>query len=435
LSSKTKVLYVLPNHPSLHPGGPETYALELYEAMRDSAEFEPILLARMGSEGDVPQRHRPGDPFSSLEGDPNQYLVLVEREGFDFFYMTYGDKSLYNRYLADFLRFHKPDIVHFHDSLFLGCELISLIRNLLPATPIVYTLHDYAAICHRDGKLVRTVREELCLKASPHRCHQCFHNVADEDFFLRQRFIQAHFSRVDRFLAPSNFLLERYLDWGIPAEKLRYEEYGRPPARGLPDDEADRPRTSLAYFGELSPYKGVETLIGAMQILRDELPELHLSIHGANLWRYPEEYRARLGSAIEEASANVTFVGSYDRGDLPRLMGEADWVVLPSRWWENSPLVVQEAFQYRRPVICSGIGGMAEKVTHGVNGLHFTVSNPEALAETIRRAVTTPGLWEELWSGIPPVYGMPEHVESISGIYRECLESTRGVETPALSQR
>ena len=43
-------------------------------------------------------------------------------------------------------------------------------------------------------------------------------------------------------------------------------------------------------------------------------------------------------------------------------MSEIDWVVVPSRWWENSPLVIQEAFMHGRPVICSGIGGMAEKV-------------------------------------------------------------------------
>jgi circadian clock protein KaiC len=48
-------------------------------------------------------------------------------------------------------------------------------------------------------------------------------------------------------------------------------------------------------------------------------------------------------------------------------MGEIDWVVVPSIWWETGPLTVLEAFQYGRPVICSDIGGMAEKVSHGVN--------------------------------------------------------------------
>ena len=77
-----------------------------------------------------------------------------------------------------------------------------------------------------------------------------------------------------------------------------------------------------------------------------------------------------------------------------------------------------------RPVICSDIGGMAEKVTDGVNGLHFQVGDPAGLADTIMRAVDTPGLWEQLQSNIPPVYSMQEHTASLSSLYEE-LTGTR----------
>jgi hypothetical protein len=64
---------------------------------------------------------------------------------------------------------------------------------------------------------------------------------------------------------------------------------------------------------------------------------------------------------------------------------------------------------------------MAEKVSHGVNGLHFTMSNRAHLAETIRRAASTPGLWEQLRTGIPPVYTMDEHVASLSTLYEDLI--------------
>ena len=115
---------------------------------------------------------------------------------------------------------------------------------------------------------------------------------------------------------------------------------------------------------------------------------------------------------LANSGENVTVAGSYGPANVPQLMSQIDWVVVPSRWWENSPLVIQEAFMHGRPVICTGIGGMAEKVAHGVNGLHFVTSDRAHLAETIRTAVQTPGLWERLRSGIPPVYGMEEHVGS-----------------------
>jgi len=94
-----------------------------------------------------------------------------------------------------------------------------------------------------------------------------------------------------------------------------------------------------------------------------------------------------------------------------------DWVVVPSVWWENSPLVIQEAFQQGRPVICSDIGGMAEKVTDGVNGLHFTAGDAMSLAEAIKRATTTPGLWDSLREGVPAIYPMDDHVRELDRIY------------------
>ena len=81
-------------------------------------------------------------------------------------------------------------------------------------------------------------------------------------------------------------------------------------------------------------------------------------------------------------------------------MSRVDWVIVPSIWWENSPMVIQEAFANGKPVICAGIGGMAEKVRDGVDGLHFEVRNPLDLAETMVRAACEPGLWENLKASI-----------------------------------
>lgn len=63
-------------------------------------------------------------------------------------------------------------------------------------------------------------------------------------------------------------------------------------------------------------------------------------------------------------------------------------------------MVIQEAFIYGRPVICANIGGMAEKVTHGVNGLHFEARNAIDLADTLMEAATSEGLWDALYNGI-----------------------------------
>jgi glycosyltransferase involved in cell wall biosynthesis len=219
--------------------------------------------------------------------------------------------------------------------------------------------------------------------------------------------------------------LERYVDWGIPREKLMFEDYGRIPQTRYEGRIEARPRARLGFFGQINPYKGVDVLLKAMQLLLEQAPDVHLVLHGANLDVLPPDERESLVSALEASGPNVTFAGSYGPDHVARLMSEIDWVVVPSRWWENSPLVIQEAFMHGRPVICSGIGGMAEKVTHNVNGLHVAVSDPGLMAETIRAAVSTPGLWERLRDGIPQIYPMDDHVANLTRIYDELHEQRR----------
>src|SRR5439155_13116428 len=117
-------------------------------------------------------------------------------------------------------------------------------------------------------------------------------------------------------------------------------------------------------------------------------------------------FQNRVRELLEQTREAVTLVGRYDHDELPRLMADTDWVVVPSLWWENSPLVIQEAFHHGRPVLCSDIGGMAEKVKDGVNGLHFKAGDAGSLARTLAHAADSPDLWGRLRSGIPRIHPM-----------------------------
>jgi glycosyltransferase involved in cell wall biosynthesis len=435
--SKLKVLLICHNHPALYPGGTEAYALETFNEMRASDEVEPMFLARVGKTASTHPVPHPGTPFSVFDGDGQQSFIHSETAEFDWLTLATRRKELFTTHLREFLMTHRPDVIHVHHTLYLGIDLLREIRSTLPDVPIVHSLHEYRPICHRDGVMVRTKSEDLCMMASPRRCNECFPDVTQEEFFMRQRFIQSKFSAVDLFLAPSEFLLERYVEWGLPEEKIRFHEHGRPPVSqaGVPD----RPvRNRLGYFGQFNPYKGVNVLLEAMKLLsqsngglsrgepdqnRGALANVHLRLHGANLeWQSPT-FQGEFHRLVEAASSNVTLVGAYDEADLPHLMAEVDWVVAPSTWWENSPLVIQEAFQHGRPVICSGIGALAEKVADGVNGLHFRVGDPNDLADTIGAAVSSPDLWEKLRTGIPKVRTTKQDVNSLIETYRELVES------------
>ena len=311
----------------------------------------------------------------------------------------------------------RPDVVHLQHTHFVGVDLLSQIRRVLPEAKIVYTLHEFLPSCHRDGQMVRTFNSELCGEASPRRCNECFPEISQQSFFLRERFVRGHFENVDLFLAPSAQLMEKYVRWGIEPERIEVEEYGRlaPPVRA-PEPSQTKSPTNIGFFGQLSYFKGAQAMMEAMSLL-DEDSNAHLWLHGANLELQTQEFQEEFAARHETLRDRITFRGPYNHAELPKLMADLHWVLVPSIWWENSPLVIQEAFFHRRPVICSDIGGMAEKVRDGVDGIHFRVGDAFSLARTIEAATTSPRLWRSLRERIREPHPMDTHIERLLDIY------------------
>lgn len=428
--SSPKVLYVVHNHPEIRAAGVEVYSRELFAAMRRRSDFEACLLAKGGPPFSTAQRPHEGTMISTVNpSDDSQYLFHNDGGDYDHFLGAACAKEHLVTHLDRFLATVRPDVVHFHHTLFLGYDALRQVRNSVPLAAIVYSLHDYLPICHRNGQLLRTNDRERCHEASPRRCHECFPAIAPREFFLRERFIKAQLEHVDLFLAPSEFLRERYVAWGLPREKIAFEHCGRAPldvraAAASPDGS----RWRFGFFGQMSLFKGVHVLLEAMQILEHRQPgAAHLWLHGNNLDLQPPEFQATLGTLLAGTAPCVTNAGPFQREELPRLMENIDWVVVPSLWWENAPLVIQEAFMCGRPVICSDVGGMAEAVAPERSGLHFRVGDAMSLAETMRRAATTPDLWDRLRQQLPPPYPVDLHADKLAGLYQQLIAQRRAL--------
>lgn len=124
-----------------------------------------------------------------------------------------------------------------------------------------------------------------------------------------------------------------------------------------------------------------------------------LEVHGANLEWQSQEFQDK----IEKLRAPlikqgvVQWVGPYQPDELRARMAAVDWVVVPSIWWENSPMVIQEAMVHGRPLLVSDIGGMREKVKDGVTGFHVPARSPMLWARNLAKAASaTTEEWEAL---------------------------------------
>ena len=390
-----RVLIVAHEHPDLSPGGAGIAAYMLFRGLKQQPQVEPFLIARTGEAA----RQRVGTPFSTHRGRADE--ILFYTNDIDGFLFSQRSRELIDHFTL-LLAQIDPQVIHFHHYTLIGLELIAVARRWNPKIRIIVTLHEYLALCHHNGQMVKTGSHELCSEATPPDCAACFQHIPASEFFLREMFIKSHFDKVDLFIAPSDFLRRRYVAWGIPQWQIVVLENGLPkvePPPPRPLAEGDR-RSVFGFFGQINPYKGVLQLLAAFEQL-DRFPAqessgLRLIVNGANLEGNDAAFKEAFGRLLASTRGRVHFAGSYKPSDLHRLMAAIDWVIVPSVWWENSPVVIQEALAHRRPVLCSGIGGMAEKVRWGHDGFHFPVGNSLEMAKLLVQAAADAAIWDGL---------------------------------------
>ena len=406
-----KILIVSHGHPDVHKGGGEIAAFQLFQHY-ESLGHDVLLVARSA---EPPH----GGAAFSVRNASNQLLFHTTQHD-DFLFSNLRTRYMWGE-LRELIERFAPQVVHFHHFFLVGIEALLVARRAAPEARIILTLHEYLAICHHHGLMIKRPNHELCYKASPKDCHRCFPEKSPADFFMRELYIKRAFAVVDTFVAPSHFLKQRYVDWGLEADDIVVIENGLPLVATLPpaaEVSRKHPVIQLAYIGQINRFKGLDVLLEALLLLdEDARKQFALNIHGVNLEEQPEAFRDKVSDALEELSHCAFLHGGYENQQLPQLLAHTDWVVVPSIWWENSPLVIQEAFRSRVPVIASDIGGMAEKVQHNVNGLLFMAGKPLALSRLLYRLIDEPDLHAQCQSGITPPLSIAETAQLNLSLY------------------
>ena len=392
MNGRERILVMAHAHPDFSLGGGEIAAYNLYKAYREHPAVEDAwFLGRVdrgrGATGAIGMRRE------------NEY---VWEQGIgDWHKMKAAHTDSLLTWFADLIRALRPTAVHAHHYMHLGLEFLRVIKQIDPTIRIYLTLHEYMAICRNNGQMIKTDGKRLCSSSSFDECSRCFPEQSPEDFWMRKHFFMSHFDLVDGFVSPSEFLRQRYIAWGIAPERIVVIENGQAdepmlPARPLAEGET---RNRFAFFGQITPFKGLDVVLTALsQLKRVERRKIVFEVHGANLELQRDDYRQRveaLRAPLMEEGV-VQWVGPYQPHELRNRMAGVDWVLVPSIWWENSPMVIQEAFVCGRPLISSDIGGMAEKIRDGVDGLHVPTGNPLEWGRTLLRASQWTSQWDEM---------------------------------------
>lgn len=363
---------------------------------------------------------------------------------FDYLYDNPAIEEHFVRYLKE----QQPEIVHVTSCYALSARPILIARSM--GLPVVVHLVDYWFICPRHTLLRKN--GTICNgRVSVDECQRCllaqtkFERVTrllpgsgKDDFFRRIGRVPAvtrapgvigqlgDLSRrrayalrallaADIIIAPSETLRRLYVDNGVPAERITLVRYGHELGWANRVRRQPSAKLRLGFMGNVIREKGVHVLVEATRQLQRH-PDLEVHIFGNDEVdpTYTRDLRKQL-------PPGVVWHGKYERQSLAEVLSIIDVLVAPSVWHENSPLVIQEAFAAGCPAIVSDVGGMAEVVRDGVDGMHFRTGDAGDLAARIEFLLADRERVIELQRQVPDVKTIACELEEIGRLYQSLL--------------
>jgi len=195
-------------------------------------------------------------------------------------------------------------------------------------------------------------------------------------------------------------------------------------------------RLVLGLVAQLTPWKGQDTAINALKMLRDEGIDAQLLLIGspkfvARATRYNNEsYAASLRRLVADAKLEDRVSWMGEREDVPELVRAVDVLLVPS-WEEPFGRALIEAMALGVPVIATNVGGPAEIIEDGREGYLLPPREPRAWALAISRLAQSPGLALEMGRAgrqrVEAAFTVGHHVTAMVDVYERAL-ARRGAE-------
>jgi GT2 family glycosyltransferase/glycosyltransferase involved in cell wall biosynthesis len=440
-----RILLVVHGFPPAASGGTEVYVRDLAAALAASGGDDVMVFTR---ENDL---HKPElSVRSSADGPVRVTTINNTFQSCVSFEASYAHPAI-ERLAGGVLDDWQPDVVHVQH---LTCLSTGIPRQAARrGIPVVVTLNDYWLICHRgqlvdldgrrcegpfEGGCGRCLQPGVLANAAAFRAGRLLRSLpvpgAPEAVNLaaraigamtpsdrtraatvaRLRHMQSAVRDVDLFLAPSATLAEAFVPFGIPAHRVARCSQGIALAPFEGGRRIESGPLRVGFAGGFLPTKGPHVLLDAIEQMPPGSVVVDLlgssgAYHGQD--GYARSLTARLGCPA------IRRLGPVPHERMPAVFQDLDVLVVPSTWIENAPFIIREAFAAGVPVVTSDLGGMAEMVRDGIDGLLFPAGDARALAAALRRLVDDRSLLEALRAGIVRPMSIEADAASLRAVY------------------
>lgn len=401
-------------HPRLSVGGGENAAYALHQGFLSRDGWHSFFLAACSD-----QEPLAGRELHRLAPDPEALLHVAGGAHQSVF--ESGDCLRLEGPLAQLVQELRPDVIHLHNVLHFGLAVVVALRRWAPHARILLTVHEFLLLCPLQGQL-RNSDGQRCPGPTLDGCLSCCSWVDAHSWLIRQACATELRHWVDLFLSPSQVLVSQCVANGWPADCFSVVENLLPEfvhasavqslsRERVPFEDGHRQQV-FGFFGNCHAAKGLDLVLEAFVLVRDRCSSARLMVHGPVLtvleelknspWRTDQEYVIKTTALLDQLKGVVHLHGCYQQSEIPDLMAPLGWVIMSSRWLENSPVVIQEARLCQTPLLVPALGGMQEKVQHGVDGWHFAPDSAEAMANAIVRCCQDPEGWSIMQCSVRP---------------------------------
>ncbi len=469
-----RILHVAHEFPPYEFAGTAIYTYNIVKAL--SQEHEVFVFARLEDKNEP--------AYKIIDEDRSGYHVrLLSRPDLSWnpFEDSYSDERA-ERAFTDYIDEIQPDIVHFEHILGMSYTVVKEVKKR--GIACVFTLHDFWTMCPMGQRMCYTDRT-LCDDIDFAKCGPCvfgdgwnwkdsgekqgttesktgFQHYFDQKFrttpgvvgrrprammyaamksagaalgfdptmpepeilskhpfAVRFRRMQEALSHADLLITPSSFLRDEFIRlFHVSPDRIIHSRNGMTFDHVVAHPKSKSDIIRFGFVGSVIPTKGVHVLVDAAKKLSGR-SGFCVDIYGApNRWTV--DYETELHKSAE-GYGQVVFHGRFDNKQIGKVLANIDVLVVPSIWYENAPLTLNEASMTNTPVLASDRGGMLEFVRDNKYGRTFKLGDADDLAAEMTKLLDDPSQIPSMAESDVYIKPVDVNAKELLGYYEELV--------------